>query len=85
MPCFAIRQIAQVFCSTYCSCCGIEAGTQTIDRAWRFIRDHMIGRAGKPGSARAEQRIRSAQWCYWNRETDKWARTGEMLSALREM
>ena len=60
-----------------------KAGTQIIDRAWRFIRSHMHGFSGKPGAQKTEAAIRSAQWLYWHRNQDLWKMTGDMLGALR--
>ena len=61
----------------------VKAGTQIIDRAWRFIRSHLTGISARPGSVRLEAAVRSAQWLYWNRNADLWVKTGEMLKANR--
>lgn len=58
----------------------VQGGTQVIDRAWRFIRSFMVGRHCTPGTESTRRRVRSAQWCYWHREEDRWAATGKMLS-----
>mgnify|MGYP003333495442 CR=1 FL=1 len=63
----------------------VLAGTQIIDRAWRFIRKHLNGRHGVPGTESTANRIRSAQWCYWHKETDRWEATGKMLTKLRDL
>jgi len=61
-----------------------KAGTQIIDRVWRFVRDHLEGAAMVPGSATAAANVRSAQWLYWNRGKDLWLETGVMCRSLRE-
>ena len=46
----------------------VKAGTQRVDRAWRFIkaRPHKNQKV-KAGSKRIRARIRSAQYEYWCR------------------
>ena len=56
-----------------------KAGTQVIDRCWRFIRSHMQGLTAKPGSLRLAAAVRSAQWLYWNRGADLWENTAIMI------
>ena len=63
----------------------VKGGTQVIDRFWEHLRAHLKHRASPPGSEALERRIRSAQWTYWNKGEDLWAKTGEMLTALREV
>lgn len=59
-----------------------KAGTQLIDRAWAFIRKHIGSRASHIGESSFRDRIRSAQWCYWNQGEDLWKATGDMLKSL---
>ena len=61
----------------------VKAGTQIIDRAWRFILAHMVGVSAPPGSRTLAAVVRSAQWLYWNRGRDLWKETGAMLKELR--
>ena len=61
----------------------MKAGTQVIDRAWQFVKNHMKGVSAKPGSPQLAAAVRSAQWLYWNRGQDLWAKTGCMLKANR--
>ena len=60
----------------------VKAGTQIIDRAWQHFRNFLKCRNCKVGSTSLRTRIRSAQWVYWQRGQDLWARTGEMLEHL---
>ena len=61
----------------------VKGGTQTIDRAWRFLKECLGSRSGRPGSAQLTSRIRSAQWCYWHRDDDLLEETGRLLRELR--
>ena len=61
----------------------VKSGSQVIDRAWRFIREHIKGFSKKPGDNRFAAAIRSAQWFYWNSEKDLWAETATMLKELK--
>jgi len=61
----------------------VKAGTQIIDNSWRSIKSCLKGLSLKPGSLRMVAAIRSAQWLYWSRGQDLWARTGDMLRANR--
>lgn len=58
-----------------------KGGTQIIDRIWRSLRDHLHGRNPTMNRISWDNRIRSAQWKYWNAGTDLWAKTGEMLQS----
>ena len=58
----------------------MKGGTQIIDRAWQYIKKHIASRSDEPGSLGLAARVRSAQWCYWNRGVDLWRATGDMLS-----
>ena len=60
----------------------VKAGTQIIDRAWHFIKNHVGKRTGQIGHASFKHRVRSAQWLYWHRREDQWAATGKMLASL---
>ena len=60
-----------------------KGGTQIIDRAWGVLRSHIGSRSGKVSSTSITARIRSAQWCYWNRGEDLWLATGQMLHSFR--
>ena len=60
----------------------VKAGSQIIDRSWRFIREHLRGFSQKPGSNRFAAAVRSAQWLYWNRKKDLWVETATMLKEL---
>lgn len=60
----------------------VKSGTQIIDRCWRHLRDHLRYTPRKPGNPILERKIRSAQWLYWNRNKNLWAKTGEMLRTL---
>ena len=61
----------------------VKAGTQIIDRAWRFIRAKLTGFSKKPGSNSFAAAVRSAQWLYWNRDKDLWVETASMLKELK--
>lgn len=62
----------------------VKAGTQIIDRAWQFIKRHIGSRTFKPRSPALAARVRSAQWCYWNKGKDQWRATGDMLRSEME-
>jgi hypothetical protein len=58
-----------------------KAGTQIIDRAWRFIKDCLrLNQFTKVGSLLLRAQIRSAQYEYWHKGQDLWACTGQLLS-----
>ena len=59
-----------------------KGGTQIIDRAWAYFREHLKSRSSRVGSVQMKARVRSAQWEYWMRDEDLWLKTGEMLHAL---
>ena len=59
-----------------------KGGSQIIDRCWRHIREHVGSRSVKCMRTRFANRIRSAQWTYWNKGADLWQKTGEMLKDL---
>jgi hypothetical protein len=57
----------------------VKAGTQIIDRFWSHLRSHLRSGPRRPGSINLRRRVRSAQWTYWYRGQDLWAKTCEML------
>ena len=59
-----------------------KGGTQIIDRFWRTLRKHLEGRSPSVNRVGFENRVRAAQWEYWNMGTDLWAKTGEMLRSI---
>ena len=60
----------------------VKAGAQVIDRFWRHVRSHLVGRtAFKVGSVQLRRRVRMAQWSHWNRGKDMWLALGEVLKA----
>ena len=57
-----------------------KAGTQIIDRAWRFIKERLKrNQAVKAGSTMLAAQIRSAQCEYWHRKDDLWLSTGKLV------
>ena len=56
----------------------VKAGTQIIDRAWRFLEDriHISNEPSKVGTATLRAKVRSAQYEYWQMGKDLWAHTG---------
>ena len=56
-----------------------KGGTQIINRIWRSLRAHLLGRSPAVNRGLWENRVRSGQWLYWNTGIDFWAKTGEML------
>eukprot|EP00438_Fugacium_kawagutii_P007345 Skav219312 [mRNA] locus=scaffold1152:119024:120103:- [translate_table: standard] len=57
----------------------VKAGTQHIDRAWRFIKDRIRrNQKIKAGTKAIRARIRGAQYEYWFRGCDLWLKTGEL-------
>ena len=57
-----------------------KAGTQVIDRAWRFLKAHLTGVSAKPRSVMLNAHTRSAQWHYWCRGKDLWLEMGKTLA-----
>ncbi|CAK0883637.1 unnamed protein product [Prorocentrum cordatum] len=66
-----------------------KRGTQLIDRAWGDLRK-AVGKGNaktvgsvllrnKAGNLNGACRVRSFQWAYWNRGSDLWLATGQML------
>ena len=61
----------------------VKSGTQIIDRAWRFIKDRVHRSANaKAGTKLLATKIRSAQYDYWHKDDDMWAKTGEMVQHI---
>ncbi|CAE7227747.1 unnamed protein product [Symbiodinium sp. CCMP2592] len=59
----------------------VKAGTQVVDRAWRYIKDRLkINQNVKCNSTLLQAKIRSAQFEYWQRGKDAWASTGELFT-----
>ena len=59
----------------------VKAGTQVIDRAWKFIKERLrLNQFTKVGSSLLRAHIRSAQYEYWHRNRDMWACAGQLLS-----
>ena len=49
----------------------VKAGTQVIDRCWRYLKDRIvINQYSRAGSSALRAKLRSAQWCYWHRNDD---------------
>lgn len=58
-----------------------KAGTQAIDRAWRFLKDRLhINQSSRVGSAALKVKLRSAQYEYWFRNHDMWVATGSLCA-----
>ena len=56
----------------------VKAGTQHIDRAWRFLKDRLhVNQNVRAGSRALRVRIRSAQ-----RGQDLWSKTGDLVQHL---
>ena len=57
-----------------------KAGTQHIDRAWRFLKERLdLHQFFSPGTAALRAKIRSAQYEYWQRGDDLWLHTGLLV------
>ena len=58
----------------------VKAGTQHVDRAWRFIKDRLkLNQRVRAGSKAIRSPIRSAQYEYWMRGQDLWIKTGDLV------
>ena len=57
----------------------VKSGTQIIDRCWRNLREHVRYTPRKLRNPILTRRIRLAQWLYWNRNKNLWAKTGAIL------
>ena len=59
----------------------VKAGTQVVDRAWRFIKDRVkINQNVKRNFTLLQAKIRSAQYEYWQRGKDAWASAGDLFT-----
>ena len=59
----------------------LKAGTQVVDRAWRFIKDRLkINQNVKRNSTLLQAKIRSAQFEYWHKGKDAWTSAGELFT-----
>ena len=62
-----------------------KAGTQIVDRAWKFIKERPArNQRPKSSSLMLAAQIRSAQWEYWNRCDDLWLCTGHLITTYTE-
>lgn len=58
-----------------------KAGTQVIDRAWRFLKDKVqLNQNCRVGSSALRAQLRSAQYEFWHRNQDLWVATGALCS-----
>ena len=58
----------------------VKAGTQHIDRCWKFLKERLSKGPGcRAGMARLRRKIRAAQYEYWHRGNDLWSCTGDLL------
>ena len=58
-----------------------KGGTQIIDRAWRFLKEHITSNQNATvGSPLLRAKIRSAQYEYWHRNSDLWLACGSLCS-----
>ena len=58
-----------------------KAGTQIVDRAWRFIKERLRrNNAVRAGSTMLTAQIRSAQYEYWHRKDDLWLCAGKLVA-----
>ena len=61
----------------------VKAGTQIIDRAWKFIKKRLrLNQFTKVGSSLLRAHIRSAQYEYWHRNRDLCACAGQLLLSI---
>ena len=59
----------------------VKAGTQIIDRAWRFMKDRIsLNQHTRTGTLLLRNKIRSAQYQYWKRGSDLWLETGNLCT-----
>ena len=57
----------------------VKAGTQVIDRCWRFLKDRLtLYQNAKVGSLILSKKLRSAQYQYWYKNSDLWVATGAL-------
>ena len=61
----------------------VKAGTQIVDRAWKFIKKRLrLNQFTKVGSSLLRAHIRSAQYEYWHRNRDLCACAGQLLLSI---
>ena len=60
----------------------VKSGTQVIDRFWGTLRTFLKNSSRVPGSQQLVRKIRSAQFTYWNRNSNMWKATGRMFHSL---
>ncbi|OLQ09053.1 hypothetical protein AK812_SmicGene7355 [Symbiodinium microadriaticum] len=59
----------------------VKAGTQIIDRAWRFMKDRIsLNQHTRTWTLLLRNKIRSAQYQYWKRGFDLWLETGNLCT-----
>ena len=57
-----------------------KGGVQLIDRCWGHVRSHIGRRAiGSCSTKKFSDRVRAAQWTYWNMGEDLFLKTGELI------
>ena len=62
-----------------------KAGTQLVDRAWKFIKARLCrNQYVKSSSLLLTAQICSAQWEYWNRHRALWLCTGHVVASYME-
>ena len=60
----------------------VKAGTQHIDRAWKFLKERLrLNQHVKAGAQAIRRRIRAAQYGYWFRGQDMWHHTANLVAA----
>ena len=58
-----------------------KAGTQVVDRAWRYIKDRIKqNQHVKSNSTLIQAKVHSAQYEYWHRGKDARMSTGELFT-----
>ena len=57
-----------------------KAGTQIIDRAWRFLKERVHSVKLSPQSPQLVAYIRNGQWEYWHRNKDLWVASGHAVA-----
>ncbi|CAK0789520.1 unnamed protein product, partial [Prorocentrum cordatum] len=75
------HDIADNGCSNKKKRIWVKCGAQIIDRVWGGLRRH-LGPNRKVNSRALANKVRSFQWCHWNKGEELWAQTGNMLTAL---
>jgi len=58
----------------------VKAGTQHIDRCWKFIKERVCkGTHSRADRKRLQFKIRAAQYEYWYHGADMWKCTGDLV------